>query len=66
VVEQAADDGDGSAELVGELREAGVLLAARLEVALQVAEPEGVGAVAEAALPAVDDGKAAVDGEPRG
>ncbi len=66
MVEQAAADRDGGAKLGGELREGGVLLAAGHEVAVQVGEPEGVGAVVEVALLAVEDGEAAVNREPVG
>jgi hypothetical protein len=53
---EAADHIIGGMKLAGQLRQAGVCLAACHEVAVQVGEPEGVGAVVEAALLAVDDG----------
>jgi hypothetical protein len=59
--EQTADRVDGGLKLSGELGQAGVVRAARREVAVQVGEPEGLGAVVEAALLAVDDRKAATE-----
>jgi hypothetical protein len=60
LVDAAADHVNGGVQLAGELGQAGVLLAARHQVAVEVGEPHGVGAVVEAPL-AVDDGKAARD-----
>jgi hypothetical protein len=42
-------------QLADELGQAGVVLAARHQVAVEVGEPQGVGAVVEAARLAVDD-----------
>ncbi len=58
---EAADHVDGGVKLSGELRQAGVWLAACHEIAVQIGEPEGVGAVVEAPLLAVDDGEAAAE-----
>jgi hypothetical protein len=57
---QAADHVDGGVQLCGELGQAGVVLAACHEVAVQVGEAEGMGAVVQAALLAVDDSEAAL------
>jgi hypothetical protein len=59
--EPASDHVDGGAKLAGELCEAGVVLAARHEVAVKIGEPEGVGAVIEAPLLAVGNSEAAVE-----
>jgi hypothetical protein len=60
---QAADYINGGVQLAGEPGQAGVLLAARHQVAVEVSEPQEVGAVAQAALLAVDDGEAARDAQ---
>jgi len=60
---QAADHVNGGVQLAGELGQAGVLLAARHEIGVEVGEAEGVGAVAKAALLAVEDSKAARDAQ---
>jgi hypothetical protein len=49
-------------QLADDLGQAHVLLAAHHKVAAEVAEAEGVGAVVEAALLAVEDGEAACSG----
>jgi hypothetical protein len=61
LVNEAADHINSGVQLVGELGQAGVLLAARHQVAVQAGEPQGVGAVVQAALLAVDDHEAALD-----
>jgi hypothetical protein len=59
--DEAADDVNGDVELVGELREAGICLAARLEVVVQVSEAQASGLLVEASLLAVGDGEAAAE-----
>jgi hypothetical protein len=61
LVDEAADHVDGGVQLAGELGQAGVLPAARHQVTVKAGESQGVGAVVEAALLAVDDGEAARD-----
>jgi hypothetical protein len=65
LVNQAADQVNGGVQLAGELGQDGVVLAACREVAVQVGEAEGVGAVVQAALLAVDDSEAARGGRRR-
>src|SRR6266540_1161934 len=60
------DDVAGRTELAGKLGQAGVVLAARREVAVKVVEPQAAGAVVEAALLAVDDGEATADDQAAG
>jgi hypothetical protein len=64
VVEQAAGNHGGDVELAGQLFEAGVLVAARCEVAGKVGETQSDDAVVQALLLGVDYGEAAADGEP--
>ncbi len=64
LVEQAPDDQGGGAKLAAQLREAGLLLPARREVAGEVGEPQRPSTRVEHALLAVDHGEAAVDREP--
>jgi hypothetical protein len=59
VVEQAAGDHGGGGKLAGQSCEAGLLLAARREVAGKVGEAQGDDAVAQSLLLAVDDREAA-------
>jgi len=61
LVNEAADDVDGGVEFAGQLREAGVCLAARLQVVLQVSEAQASGLLVEASLLAVGDGEAAAE-----
>ncbi len=64
MVEQAADDRGSGGKLAGQLGEAGLLLAARHEVAVKVGEPLGTSMIMQAALLLVDDREAATDTEP--
>jgi hypothetical protein len=61
LVDEAADHVNGGVQLAGELGQAGVLLAARHQVAVQVDEPQRLGAVVQAALLAIKDSKAALN-----
>jgi hypothetical protein len=61
--EQASDDINAAAKLAGELWQTRVVLTARHQVAVQVGESEGVGAVVEASLLAVDDREAAIQNQ---
>jgi hypothetical protein len=54
-VQQAADNYSGGGKLAGQLRGAGLLLAARSEVAGKVAVPLRVRVAVQAALLAVED-----------
>ncbi len=63
LVEQVADHRGGGGKLAGQLRGAGLLLAARSEVAGEVTVPLRLGVVVEATLVAVEDRKAAPEGQ---
>jgi hypothetical protein len=63
LIDEAADYVDSGVQLAGELGQAGVLLAARHQVAIKVCEPKDVGAVVQAALLAVDDRETALDAQ---
>ena len=61
LVNETADHINCGVKLSGELRQAGIASAGRHEVAAKVDEPQGMGAVVEAALLAIDDGEAAAE-----
>jgi hypothetical protein len=63
LINQTADHVNGGVQLARELGKAGVVVTARLQIAVQVGESEGFGAVVQAALLAVQDGEAALDGQ---
>jgi hypothetical protein len=63
LVDEAADHVNGGVKLAGELRQAGVVLAARRQVAVEVGEAEGVSAVVQTPLLTVDGGETASDEE---
>src|SRR6266542_1492772 len=64
--QQVVDHRGGGAELAGQLGGTGVPLAACLEIAAKVGEPLVTSMIVKAALPLIDDRKAATDAEPAG
>jgi len=66
LVNEAADHMDRGVKLAGEAGHAGVVLAARHEVAAKVGEPQRMSVLVEAALLLIDDGNVADNGEPAG
>lgn len=64
--EKPTDDRDGGTQLASHLWQAGILLRSSRQVLVKVAVAVGAGALVQAALLTVQDGKAAADGERTG